>query len=74
LKEEVTYRSHWDEFKWKFKRDPRFKNFSDDKARERMFRDYVKELKARESERAYYNNGILVCMFCTKNEVTTTLV
>ncbi|CAG8488883.1 76_t:CDS:10 [Paraglomus occultum] len=51
LKEEVTHRSHWDEFKWKFKRDPRFKIFSDDKARERMFRDYVKELKARESER-----------------------
>ena len=37
-----------------------------------MFRDYVKELKARESERAYYN-GTLECMLCTKNEVTTTL-
>ncbi|CAB4396689.1 hypothetical protein RhiirA1_417967 [Rhizophagus irregularis] len=51
LEEETTHRSHWDDFRRKFKRDPRFKNFSDDKEKEKTFRNYVKGLKEKESER-----------------------
>lgn len=51
LEEETTHRSHWDDFRRKFKRDPRFKNFSDDKEKEKTFRNHVKGLKEKESER-----------------------
>ncbi|CAI2176109.1 15238_t:CDS:10 [Funneliformis geosporum] len=51
LEEETTYRSHWDTFRRKFKRDSRFKSFSDDKEKEKIFRVHVKELKEKETER-----------------------
>ncbi|GES80551.1 transcription elongation regulator 1-like [Rhizophagus clarus] len=51
LEEETTHRSHWDDFRRKFKRDPKFKNFSDDKEKEKIFRNHVKGLKEKESER-----------------------
>ncbi|CAG8636049.1 6000_t:CDS:10, partial [Acaulospora morrowiae] len=51
LEEETSYRSHWDSFRSSFKRDPRFKNFSEDKEREKLFRKHVKDLKEKEAER-----------------------
>ncbi|CAG8569220.1 5592_t:CDS:10, partial [Cetraspora pellucida] len=51
LEEETSHRSHWDSFRKRFKRDPRFKNFSDDKEREKVFRKHIHELKEMEAER-----------------------
>ncbi|CAG8517519.1 13625_t:CDS:10 [Acaulospora colombiana] len=51
LEEETSYRSHWDSFRSSFKRDPRFKNFADDKEREKLFRKHVRDLKDKEAER-----------------------
>ncbi|CAG8796194.1 19610_t:CDS:10, partial [Dentiscutata erythropus] len=51
LEEETSHRSHWDSFRKRFKRDPRFKNFSDDKEREKVFRKHIHELKEVEAER-----------------------
>ncbi|RIB30810.1 hypothetical protein C2G38_1948122 [Gigaspora rosea] len=51
LEEETSHRSHWDSFRKRFKKDPRFKNFSDDKERERVFRKHIHELKEVEAER-----------------------
>ncbi|RIA98132.1 hypothetical protein C1645_813182 [Glomus cerebriforme] len=51
LEEETTHRSHWDDFRRKFKRDSRFKKFSDDKEKEKIFRNHVKGLKEKETER-----------------------
>ncbi|CAJ0755188.1 6779_t:CDS:10 [Entrophospora sp. SA101] len=48
LEEETTHRSHWDEFRRMFKKDLRFKNFSDDKEREKLFRNHVDDLKEKE--------------------------
>ncbi|CAG8508885.1 10946_t:CDS:10 [Diversispora eburnea] len=55
LEEETTYRSHWDSFKTNSKRDPRFKNFGDDKEKEKLFRKYVRDLKEKEAERKREN-------------------
>ena len=54
LEEETTHRSHWDDFRRKFKRDLRFKPFSDDKEKEKLFRNHVKGLKEKETEREGY--------------------
>ncbi|KAF0479044.1 peptide-binding protein [Gigaspora margarita] len=51
LEEETSHRSHWDSFRKRFKKDPRFKNFSDDKEREKVFRKHIHELKEVEAER-----------------------
>ena len=57
LEEETTHRSHWDDFRRKFKRDLRFKNFSDDKEKEKSFRNHVKGLKEKETERELLCNS-----------------
>ncbi|RUP44144.1 hypothetical protein BC936DRAFT_149882, partial [Jimgerdemannia flammicorona] len=44
---EATHRSHWDDFKHKFRKDARFTSVSDAKERERLFRDHVQVLRDR---------------------------
>ena len=53
LEEETTHRSHWDDFRRMFKKDPRFKNFSDDKDKEKLFRNHVDDMKEKEFQRNY---------------------
>ncbi|KAG9287473.1 hypothetical protein G9A89_023845 [Geosiphon pyriformis] len=51
LEEETSYRTHWDDFRRKFKRDSRFKNYSDEKEKEKIFRDHIQKLKDHESQK-----------------------
>lgn len=47
LDTETTHRTHWDDFKHKFRKDIRFMSVSEAKERERLFRDHVQRLRDR---------------------------
>ncbi|KAI9140745.1 hypothetical protein BKA69DRAFT_1175710 [Paraphysoderma sedebokerense] len=51
LEQEVNPKMYWDDFRRKFKRDPRFSNFERDKDREKVFREFIDTLKVREKEK-----------------------
>ncbi|CAG8455595.1 11474_t:CDS:10 [Ambispora leptoticha] len=51
LEDEVSLGTHWDDFRRKFKRDPRFKGYDNEKDKEKKFREHVKYLKDKEAKK-----------------------
>ncbi|CAG8446686.1 11159_t:CDS:10 [Ambispora gerdemannii] len=51
LEEEVSLGNHWEDFRRKFKRDQRFKDYDDEKEKEKKFREHIKYLKDKEAKK-----------------------
>ncbi|KAI8148200.1 hypothetical protein BJV82DRAFT_591222 [Fennellomyces sp. T-0311] len=51
LREEANVKMYWEDFRRKVKNDPRFKAIRENKTRESMFRDYLKQLRKQPSKK-----------------------